>query len=222
MIGSQYESVKGKRKIICTSRDSRKNRGNHSRIGTPGVNKEVLSPRSDTTSNVLSCTDNIKKFDTHVHRSATQERNLESSCIEEVGVKSIFPEIRKEFNSSVQVNLINSVLSESPKFISLGHPTVETAGIPNIDFATSTRAKNCNGSRRGTERDDSLGYTHDFETMSETIAYRNHMKNSEIETREVFEPENSGPGNIKRALPTDIVTQLYENQLTRSTYSSKH
>ena len=40
--------------------------------------------------------------------------------------------------------------------------------------------------RRDTERDDKLGYTHDFETMSETTAYRNHIKNSEIETREVF------------------------------------
>ena len=41
--------------------------------------------------------------------------------------------------------------------------------------------------------DDRLGYTHDFETMSETTAYRNHIKNLEIETREVFERETSSP-----------------------------
>ena len=129
---------------------------------------------------------NIDKFDTRFQRSETHERNLESSCIEEVGMKILFPEIRKDFNSSVRVNLANSFLSKSPKFISLGHPTVETSDIWNIDFATSTRAKSLNGLRRYTERDDRLGYTHNFETMSETTAYRNHIKNSELETREVF------------------------------------
>ena len=82
MIGSQDESVGGNRNIICTSRDSRNSMGNHSRIRTPGVNKYIFSPRSDTTSNLLSCTGRIEKFDTHVHVSATQERNLESLCIE--------------------------------------------------------------------------------------------------------------------------------------------
>ena len=87
MIGSHDESVEGNRNIICTSRDSRNIRGNHSRIWTPGVNKYVFRTRSNMTSNLLSCKDNTKKFDTHVHRYATQERNLDSSCIEEVGVK---------------------------------------------------------------------------------------------------------------------------------------
>ena len=113
-------------------------------------------------SEFLSCTGSIEKFDTHVHGSATQERNLESSCIEEVGVKSIFPELGKEFNSSVQVNLANSVLSESPKFITLGHPTVETSDMRNINFATSTIANSLNGLQGDTERDDRLGYTHGF------------------------------------------------------------
>ena len=38
-----------------------------------------------------------------------------------------------------------------------------------------------------------MGKTHGFETMSETTAYRNHIKNSEIENREVFEREFSSP-----------------------------
>ena len=101
-------------------------------------------------------------------------------------MKSIFPELRKEPDPSVQVNLVNPVLSEIPKFITLGHPTVETADIQNLDFVTPNRANNCNGLRRGTERDDILGYMHDFETMNETTAYRNHITNSEIEAREVL------------------------------------
>ena len=58
--------------------------------------------------------------------------------------------------------------------------------------------------------------------MSETTAYRNHIKNSEIEAREVFERETPSPQNIQRTLPINIVTQLNNNQLTRSTDSSKH
>ena len=214
--------MESNRNIICTSQDSRNISGVHSRIVTPGMNKEIWSPRSDTTSNVLSCTDNIEKLDTLVHGSTTQERDLELSCIKEVGMKSIFPELREDPDSSVQVNLANSILGESPKFISLGHPTVETADIRNIDFATSTRAKNLSGLRRSTKRDDRLRSTHSFETMSETIAYRNNIKNYEIKTGEVFEREASSPENIQQTLPTDIVSRLDDNQITQSADRSKH
>ena len=72
------------------------------------------------------------------------------------------------------------------------------------------------------DRNDRLGYTHDFETMRKTTTYRNHIKNSEIETREVFEQETSSPNNIQRTLQMKIVTRLDNNQLTRSTDSSKN
>ena len=111
-------------------------------------------------------------------------------------MKSIFSELEKGPDPSVRVNLTNSVLSEIPRFITLGHPTVETVDIRNLDFVTATRAKNLNGLWRGTERGDRLGKTHDFENMSETTVYRNHIKNSEIETREVFERETSSPPPI--------------------------
>ena len=186
MIGPQDEAVKSNKQIICTSIDSRNIMGEHiSMIDTPGVNKDIWSV-IDTISNVLSCTDNVKKINTLVHGSKNQERNLELSQIKLVGVKSIFPELGKEPDSSVQVTLTNYFLSKSPKFISLGHRTVKTADIRKINFATYTRAKNLNGLRRGMERYDKLGYTHDFETMSEKTAYHNHIKNSEIETKEIF------------------------------------
>ena len=142
--------------------------------------------------------------------------------IEEESLKSIFPELGLELDPSVRVNLANSVVRESPKFKSLRHPTIETADIRNLKNISATRPKNCNGLRRITDRDDRLGYTHDFETMSETTAYRNHDKNSEIETREDFERETSSPQNIQRTLPMNIVTRLDNNQLTQSTDSSKH
>ena len=180
--------------------------GNYSRIGTPGVNKYIFSSSSDTTSNLLSCMGSIEKFDTHVHGSTTLERNLELSCIEEVGVKIILSEIIKEFDSSGWMNLTNSVLSEIPKFKSLGHLTVKTADIRIINFATSTRAKSLNGIQRDNKRGGRLGYTHDVETLSETTDYRNHIKKSELETRKVFEKETWSPESIQRTLPMDAVT----------------
>ena len=99
---------------------------------------------------------------------------------------------------------------------------METADIRNLGYISATRPKNCSGLRRSTDRDDRLGYTQDFETMSEMMAYCNHIKNSEIETREFFERETSSPENIQRTLPMNIVTQLDNNHLTLSTYSSKH
>ena len=76
--------------------------------------------------------------------------------------------------------------------------------------------------RRSTDRDDRLGYTHEFETMCKTKAYRNHIKNSEIETREVFERETSSLENIQQTLPMNFETRLDNNQLTQSTDISKH
>ena len=121
-------------------------------------------------------------------------------------MKSIFPELRKKPDPSIQVNLANSILCESPKFKTLGHLTVETEDIRNLDFVTATRAKNYNWLRRGMERDDRLGYTHYFEIMSETTAYRNNIKNSEIETREVFGQETPSPENIQRKIPMNVET----------------
>ena len=58
--------------------------------------------------------------------------------------------------------------------------------------------------------------------MSETTAYRNHINNYELETREVFEKETWSPENIHWTLQTDMLTRLDDNQLTRSTDTSKH
>ena len=208
--------------IISTPSESRNISGNRiNRIDTPGVNKYVWGV-FDTTSNMMSDANNVKKFDTSVQGSTTQERNMELSRIEEESLKSIFPELGTKLESSLRVNLTNSVVCESPKFKRLGHPPTEIADIRNLNYISATRPKNCNGLQRNMERDDKLGYMHDFETTSETTAYRNHIKNSEIETREVFEQETSSPENIQRTLPMNIETRLDNNQLTRSTDISKH
>ena len=67
-----------------------------------------------------------------------------------------------------------------------------------------------------------MGYTHDIETMSEMTAYRNHINNSEIETREVFERVTLSRENIQQTLPMNIVTRLNNSHLTQSSNSPNH
>ena len=55
--------------------------------------------------------------------------------------------------------------------------------------------------------------------MSKTTEYCNRIKNSELETRKVFDQETE---NIQQTRQTDLVTILHENPLTRSTDSSKN
>ena len=139
-------------KIISTPSDSRNIRGNRiSRIDTPGVNKNVWGV-IDTTSNVLSDADYVDKFDTHVQRHTTQERNLEFLRIEEESLKSIFPELGSKFDSRVRVNLANSILRERPNLKRLGtlplrqriYETSNTSALPDQRIVTG-----CGGARTG-------------------------------------------------------------------------
>ena len=158
-------------------------------------------------------------MDTSIHGSATQSNHLNFLCIEKVGVKGFLGEIVPDLDPSKRVNLANSVLSESPKFKSLGLPTVDATDIQNLDSVSSTRANSLSGTRKDNVSPSRLGYTHDFENMSETTAYRNHIKNSDFETREVFERETE---TIPLTQQTDLLTTLHNNPLTQSTDSSKH
>ena len=126
----------------------------------------------------------------HFHsRICDPRKGFEFLCIEKLGVKNVLGEIVPDLDPSKRVNLVNSVLSKSPKFISLGLPAVDATDIHNIYFVSSTRANSLSSMRKDNISPSRLGYTHDFETMSETAAYRNHIKNSKFETREVFERE---------------------------------
>ena len=59
-----------------------------------------------------------------------------------------------------------------------------------------------------------MAHTYDVETMSETTVYHNHINNSEIETRNVFEQGISNE-NIENIVTRLDKTQLHNNQMTR-------
>ena len=62
-----------------------------------------------------------------------------------------------------------------------------------------------------------LASSHGFEIVSEMTAYSNHIKNYELETRQVFEQENIKTENIPLKQQPDFVTPLPDNPQTRST-----
>ena len=163
---------------------------NHSRIGTPFLNIDIWS--RDDALNVRSDVGELDKLDTSVQRYSTDERNTATSRIEEGSLKSIFPEITEDYNSSERMNLANSLGVQTPKLVSFRHLPMQTDNVGNtISSIDTTRVMDQYCIRRPTDRDVRTTPTHgNVETISEKLAYRKFIKDSEFETREVFEREN--------------------------------
>ena len=125
-------------------------------------------------------------------------------------------ELKKKFlkvSSLKWMNLSNSLSIETQKLVHFRHPSIDANDVGNLlDSIVATRIDNSNGIWGRTERDDRMAHTHDVENMSETTAYRNHIKNSEKETDDVFEREtlNETIENIVTRLDK---TQLDNNQM---------
>ena len=128
-----------------------------------------------------------------------------------MGVKSLLGEIVTDLDPSKRVNLASAVLSEIQKFIHFGLLSFNEMDKPNIAFSLYIRAKTLNGTERDNFKADWLASRRDFETVSETTAYSNHIKNSELETKKVFEQENIQTDNIPLTQQMDFVTPLHDN-----------
>ena len=112
------------------------------------------------------------------------------------------------------MNLANSLSIESPKLAHFGHLPIETNDVGNLpDGIVATRIENSEGIWRRTARDERMAHRHDIETISEKIAYRKHIRDSEFETRKVFEHETSNR-NIKNIGTRLEMNRLDENQMT--------
>ena len=90
---------------------------------------------------------------------------------------------------SEQMNLANSVLVHTPKLLSFRQPPMQAENVGNpINSIAATRVMYQDVIRRPTDRDVRMMPTHgDVETISEKLAYRKFIKDSEFETKEVFE-----------------------------------
>ena len=183
------------------------------------MNKNIWSVNDNF--NVRSDVGEADKLDTIVHQFPTNERNTASLQIEEESLESIFSKSFEGSNLSKRMNLANSLSIDIPKLVHFGHPPIATDNIGNLlDGIGATIIENSNGIWRRTYRDNGMANTHDVETISEKRAYRKHIRDSEFETRKVFERKTSNI-NIKNILTQLDKTQLDNNQMTQSTDSSK-
>ena len=182
---------------------------------TQRVKIEVFSPICGRKSSFEKWSRNIEPLNTSVDGYAYQERNSKYFCIEKISVKSLPGEIITDLDPIKQVNLASSVFSEIPKFIYFGLSSFNATVKPNSVFAPSTREKRLNSTERENLNNYWIASIHDFERVSEMKAYSNHIKNSEPETRQVFERENIQTENIPLIRQTDFVTPLHENPQTR-------
>ena len=78
------------------------------------------------------------------------------------------------------MNLTESAGIETPKFVSFGHPPMETDNVGHrLDGIVATRIEDLHRIYRHTDRDDRMTHTHDnIETISEKIAHRKHIRYS--------------------------------------------
>ena len=84
---------------VRVSSDIGDSRSEHSKIGTPFLNKHICS--GDDAFSVQSDAGELDKLDTAVQRSSTDERNKASSQIEEGSLESICP---KSSRSRIRAN----------------------------------------------------------------------------------------------------------------------
>ena len=92
---------------------------------------------------------------------------------------------------------------------------METENVGNrLDGIVATRVVDLNRIWRSTVRDVSMAHTHDdIETISEKIAYRKYIRDSEFETREFLERETSNK-NIENIGTRLDKTKLDNIQMT--------
>ena len=143
--------------------------------------------------------------------------NTAPSRIVEGSPKIIFPEIVEKSDSGEQMNLANSLGVQTPKLVLLRHPLTQTENLGDRrDGSVATRVADQDEIWRPTDRDVRTAPTHgDVESISEKLAHRKFIKDSEFETREVFEREN-----IKN-IETRLETTRLDDQMTQSVNISK-
>ena len=115
VIESQNKPTLSCNRIVSASSDTGNSRIDHGRIGTPIMNKNILSV--DDNFNVQTGVGEADKLDTIVQRSPTNERNTAAPRIEEESLESVFSKIVEESNLSKRMNLANSLSIDIPKLV---------------------------------------------------------------------------------------------------------
>ena len=103
------------------------------------------------------------------------------------------------------MNLMNSLSVQTPELVSFRHPPMQTDNVgEQRSGGVATRIANQDGVWSPTLSNIKAAAIHgESETISERLAYRKFIKDSEFETREVFERENIEERKILKILRLD-------------------
>ena len=90
------------------------------------------------------------------------------------------------------MNLTDSLSVHTPDLVSFRHPTIQTDNVDDQKRGgVATRIANKDGIWEPILSDIGTAATHgEIKTISEKLAYRKYIKDSEFETSKVFEREN--------------------------------
>ena len=136
--------------------------------------------------------------------------------IEESTMKNIFRKVIKQLYLSERMNLVNSLSVQTPELVSFRHPTMHIDNVgKRRSGGVATRIANKYGIWNPTLSDIETAPTHGkIETISEKLAYRKFIKDSEFETSKVFERENiKERGNIKNIETRLRMTRIDEQKM---------
>ena len=111
----------------------------------------------------------------------------------------MFRKFVEKSDSIERMNLANSLGFQNPKLVLIGHPPMQTDNVgKQRGGGVTTRIADQDGIWGPTLSDIKTAPTHgEIETISEKLAYRKFIKDSEFETRKVFERENIEHENIR-------------------------
>ena len=124
--------------------------------------QEEISGRDNVQSTVLNDIQIADKLDNTVDGITTDEENTASLRIVECTPKSIFRKEIKEFDSSIQMNLDNSVTVKTPDLVSFKDLTVNTDNVTDRRSGdVATRIAEQDGIWRPKPSDIGTAATHD-------------------------------------------------------------
>ena len=157
----------------------------------PGMN-ENISSRDDVWCTVRNDVGEADKLNATVQQSLTNEWNTASSQIVEGTPEINFRKVVKKFDSSERMNLAKSLSVQTPELLYFRHPPMQTDNVGNRrGGGVATRIANKDGIWKLTLSNIETAPTHgEIETISEKLAYRKFIKDSEFKTSKVFEREN--------------------------------
>ena len=150
-----------------------------------------ISGRDNVQSTVRNDVRKADKLNTTVDGPTTDERNTAPLRIVECTPKSIFRKEIKEFDSSSQMNLGNSVPVKTTDLVSFRDPSIQTDYVlDRRSGGVTTRIAEKDGIWDPKPSDIGTAATHDkIKNISEKLSFCKYIKDLDFETRKMLERE---------------------------------